>query len=256
MDTKHTKGFTLVELLIAMAVLALVLTLASDLIVRNQKVTARQVLAGRVQEDVRLATLRISDVVSQAAYIFPNKVTITIQTGTTSSAVVTGDDALAVLVPPRTAYCPLTTSKYCGYLYRLEARAPYAADLGSTPGNSGWVLVEYQAWGLTWNENTNPTSVANNWTRASLRTRGVVADSVTDEGTSLDGLRFAGVASGIDKDVLRTPASDPAIKLHSPNALIGSVLIKVAIQYANGPRATRQTEVLARSIPRAVPPGN
>lgn len=255
MDTRHAKGFTLVELLIAMAVLALILTLASNLIFQNQNITTRQVLAGRVQEDVRLATLRISDVVSQAAYIFPNNATITIQTGTTSSAVVTGDDALAVLVPPGTAYCPLTTPQYCGYLYRLEARAPYAADLGSTPGNSGWVLVEYQAWGLTWNANTNPTSVASNWTAASLRSRGVVADSVTDEGTSLGGLSFAGVASEIDR-VLAIPTSNAAVIPSSPNALIGSVRIEVAIQYANGLRATRQTEVLARGIPRAVPPGS
>lgn len=255
MDTRHAKGFTLVELLIAMAVLALTLTLASNLIFQNQNITTRQILAGRVQEDARLVTLRISDVVSHAAYIFPNNATITIQTGTTSSVVVTGDDALAVLVPPGTAYCPLTTTQYCGYLYRLEARDPYAADLGNTSGNSGWVLVEYQAWGLTWNANTNPTSVASNWTAASFRSRGVVADSVTDEGTSLDGLSLAGVKSEIDRVLVISTSSNP-VDPSSPDALIGSVRIQVAIQYANGLRATRQTEVLARSIPRAVPPGS
>lgn len=260
MNTRYTKhlssrGITLVELLVAMAVLALVLSLASRLIFQNQDITTRQVLAGRVNEDVRLATLRISDVVSQAGYIFPNNATITVQTGATSTAVVTGDDALAVLVPPRTAYCPLTTNQYCGFLYRLEARAPYAADLGNIPGHSGWVLVEYQARGLSWNANTNPTSVANNWTTASFRSRGVVADSVTDEGTDLSLLSFAGVASEIDR-VLAIPTNTVSVNLNSANALIGSVRVEVAIAYANGLRATRQTDILARAIPRAVPPGN
>lgn len=249
------KGISLVELLVAMAVLAVILTLSSRLIFQNQDITTRQVLAGRVNEDVRLATLRISDVVSQAGYIFPNNATITVQTGATNTAVVTGDDALAVLVPPRTAYCPLTTNQYCGYLYRLEERTPYAADLGNTPGNSGWVLVEYQARGLTWNANTNPTSVASNWTSASFRSRGIVADSVTDNGTNLSVLSFAGVASEVDR-ILAIPSSTVSVNLDSPNALIGSVRVEIRIAYTNGLQATRQTDILARGIPRAVPPGS
>ncbi len=260
MNTRYTKhldsrGISLVELLVAMTVLALVLSMSSRLIFQNQNITTRQVLAGRVNEDVRLATLRISDVVSQAGYIFPNNATIMVQTGATTTAVVTGDDALAVLVPPRTAYCPLTTDQYCGYLYRLEARAPYAADLGNTPGNSGFVLVEYQARGLTWNANTNPTSAANNWTSAGFRSRGVVADSVTDDGTDLSILSFAGIPSEIDR-ILAIPTSTVSVSLDSANALIGSMRIEVAIAYTNGLRATRQSDILARGIPRAVPPGN
>ncbi|GIW33612.1 PilW family protein [Meiothermus sp.] len=255
--TNHlsSRGITLVELLVAMAVLGLVLSLSSRLIFQNQDITTRQVLAGRVNEDVRQATLRMSDVISQAGYIFPNNATITVQTGVTNTAVVTGDDALAVLVPPRTAYCPLTTNQYCGFLYRLEPRDPYIADLGNTPGNSGWVLVEYQARGLTWNANTNPTSVANNWTSAGFKSRGVVADSVTDDGTNLSLLSFAGIASEIDR-VLAIPTNTISVNLNSANALIGSVRIEVAVAYANGLRATRQTDILARGIPRAVPPGN
>lgn len=249
-----TMGITLVELLVAMAVLAAILSMSSQLIFQNQNITTRQVLAGRVNEDVRLATLRISDVVSQASYIFPNDTSITVQTGATNTAVVTGDDALAVLVPPRTAYCPLTTNQYCGFLYRLEARAPYSADLGNTPGNSGWVLVEYQARGLTWNANTNPTSVANNWTSAGFRSRGVLADSVTDDGTNLGLLSFAGTASEIDR-VLNTPSGSTSVNLNSPNALIGSVRVEVTVAYANGLRAARQVDILARGIPRVVPPG-
>ncbi len=260
MHTRHTKhldskGISLVELLVAMAVLALILSLSSRLIFQNQDITTRQVLAGRVNEDVRLATLRISDVVSQAAYIFPNNATITVQTGATTTAVFTGDDALGVLLPPRTAYCPLTTTQYCGYLYRLEARAPYAADLGNSPGNSGWVLVEYQARGLTWNANTNPTSVANNWASASFSSRGVVADSVTDNDTDLSLLAFAGIASEVDR-ILAIPSGTVSVSLNSTNALIGSVQVRIGIAYSNGLQATRQSDILARGIPRAVPPGN
>lgn len=249
------KGISVVELLVAMAVLLIVLALASNLIFQNQDITTRQVLAGRVNEDVRLATLRISDVVSQAGYIFPNNATITVQTGATTTAVVTGDDALAVLVPPRTAYCPLTTTQYCGFLYRLEARAPYTTDLGNTPGNSGWVLVEYQARGLTWNANTNPTSVANNWASASFSSRGVVADSVTDNDTDLSLLAFAGITSEVDR-ILAIPTDTVSVSLNSTNALIGSVQVRIGLAYSNGLQATRQSDILARGIPRAVPPGN
>lgn len=256
MNTRlNDKGISLVELLVAMAVLALILSLSSRLIFQNQDITTRQVLAGRVNEDVRLATLRMSDVISQAAYIFPNNATITVQTGATNTAVVTGDDALAVLVPPRTAYCPLTTNQYCGFLYRLETRAPYVAELGNTPGNTGWVLVEYQARGLTWNANTNPISVASNWASAGLRSRGVVADSVTDDGTNLGLLSFAGVKGEIDR-ILLIPTSTVAVDLNSANALIGSVRVEITVAYSNGLRATRQADILARGIPRAVPPGN
>ncbi len=249
------KGITLVELLVAMAVLAVILSLASRLIFQNQDITTRQVLAGRVNEDVRLAALRLSDVISQAGYIYPNNVTLTVQTGSTTTTVVTGDDALAVLLPPGSAYCPLTANQYCGFLYRLEPRAPYTAELGSTPGNSGLVLVEYQAHGLTWNTNTNPVSVANNWTAASFKSRGVVADSVTDDGTDLSSLGFAGVKSEIDRSLL-IPASTVTVNTSSPNALIGSVRIQISIAYTNGLQASRQAEILARGIPRAVPPGS
>lgn len=260
MDTRHikyldSKGISLVELLVAMAVLALILSLSSRLIFQNQDITTRQVLAGRVNEDARLAILRISDVVSQASYIFPNNATITVQTGATTTAVVTGDDALAVLVPPQTAYCPLTTTQYCGFLYRLEARAPYTTDLGNTPGNSGWVLVEYQARGLTWNANTNPTSVANNWASASFSSHGVVADSVNDNDTDLSLLAFAGIASVVDQ-ILAIPTETVSVSLNSTNALIGSVRVRIGIAYSNGLQATRQSDILARGIPRAVPPGN
>lgn len=251
---QRNTGFTILELLVAMAVLVVVLGLASNLIFQNQGLANRQMLAGRAQEDVQLALLRISEVVAQAGYIFPNNSTITVRTGSTSSTVVTGDDALAVLVPPGNVYCPLSSTQYCGFLYRLEPRAPYAADLGAPPGTSGWVLVEYQAWGLSWGPGAIPTSTANNWSSASFQTRGVVADSVEDSTTDLGRLAFAGSTSEIDRELL-IPSATVSVTTDSPNALIGSAQVRIGLAYANGVRVARQTEVLARSVPRAAPPG-
>ncbi|MCS7059507.1 MAG: type II secretion system GspH family protein [Meiothermus sp.] len=243
-------GLTLVELLVAMAVFGVVVALASDLIVRNQNLSNRQVLAGRVQEDVRLATLRLGDVVAQAAYIYPNGVTLTLPGG---RSLTTGGEALAVLLPPGTAYCPLSGG-YCGFAYRLEGRGPHAASLDPAPGNSGVVLVEYQVRGVTWNPNTNPAQTARDWSGLALHSEGVVADSIERTGTDLGTLYFAGIESTIDR-VLLIPSLQPDLTTSDPRALIGAVRVRVAVRYANGVWASRQAEVYARGIPRSLPPG-
>jgi prepilin-type N-terminal cleavage/methylation domain-containing protein len=242
----RVKGVTLVELLVAMAILGVVLALASQLIVQNQSIGNRQVQAGRMHEDLRLATLRVADVIAQAAYIYPNNASLRVNVGTSTITVDTGNQALAALLPGGSAYCSVPSSSYCGFLYRVEARAGYTGVLGNLPGNSGFVLVEYQAPGLSWSANSVPSR---DWSGVTA-VRGVVADSVLPAGTVLGDLALSGTSDGIDR-VLR----NSGVTTSHPDALIGSAQVRITLSFQNGLRAERRTEVLARGVPRAIPPG-
>jgi len=249
----RTKGITLVELLISMAILGIVLAVASQLIVQNQSIGNRQVQAGRMHEDLRLATLRMADVIAQAVYIYPNGVSLRISTGASTSTVLTGREALAVLLPSGSVYCSTASTQYCGFLYRVEARGDYTGVLGNVPGNSGFVLVEYQVRNLSWNINTVPALAVNDWSGVPTA-RGIIADSVFPSETILNNLAFSRISGGIDR-VLLTPASNPDLTTSSPDALIGSLQVQITVSFQNGLKATRRTEILARSVPRAIPPG-
>ena len=242
----RVKGVTLVELLVAMAILGVVLALASQLIVQNQSIGNRQVQAGRMHEDLRLATLRMADVIAQAAYIYPNNASLRVNVGTSTITVDTGNQALAALLPGGSAYCAVPSSSYCGFLYRVEARAGYTGVLGNLPGNSGFVLVEYQAPGLSWSADSVPSR---DWSGVTA-VRGVVADSVLPAGTVLGDLALSGTSDGIDR-VLR----NSGVTTSHPDALIGSAQVRITLSFQNGLRAVRRTEVLARGVPRAIPPG-
>ncbi len=251
----RSQGLTLLEMLIALSLFGVALALSSNLIFGNPQIASRQVLAGRIQEDARLALARMSDVIAQAAYIYPLNARLTVPLpggGSRSLTATTGRQNLALLVPSGNAYCPATpTTTYCAYLYRVEARDPYADDLGpALPGHSGQVLVEYQARGLAWPANTLPPR---DWTDGADPSRGVVADSVDAGGTDLSGVAFAGVESPVDKNLL-IPGDTVEVSLDSPEALIGSVRLALVLSYNNGLLALQQGEVLARAIPRAIPP--
>ena len=241
----RAKGITLVELLVAMAILGVVLALASQLIVQNQSIGNRQVQAGRMHEDLRLATLRMADVIAQAAYIYPNDASLRVKVGTSTITVDTGSQALAALLPGGSAYCAVPSSSYCGFLYRVEARAGYTEVLGNLPGNSGFVLVEYQAPGLSWSADSVPSR---DWSGVTA-VRGVVADSVLPTETVLGDLAFSGTSDGIDRVLKNSGFTTDS------DALIGSVQVRITLSFQNGLRAVRRTEVLARGVPRAIPPG-
>ena len=241
----RAKGITLVELLVAMAILGVVLALASQLIVQNQSIGNRQVQAGRMHEDLRLATLRMADVIAQAAYIYPNDASLRVKVGTSTITVDTGSQALAALLPGGSAYCSVPSSSYCGFLYRVEARAGYTEVLGNLPGNSGFVLVEYQAPGLSWSADSVPSR---DWSGVTA-VRGVVADSVLPTETVLGDLAFSGTSDGIDRVLKNSGFTTDS------DALIGSVQVRITLSFQNGLRAVRRTEVLARGVPRAIPPG-
>jgi prepilin-type N-terminal cleavage/methylation domain-containing protein len=185
------RGLSLVELLIAMAILGILLAMLSAFLIDNQRVTNTQITAATISNDLRLAHLRIGEIVSQAHYIYPSGQNLSL--GTTTFT--TGAAALAVLVPRGTTYCKAqgataTARDYCGFAYVIEDRTPYVSLLG-LGDTTNQVIVEYKVEGLEW----NPTKAANaketpaefltSWPAASTSP---VADSVNPAATDLAGL--------------------------------------------------------------------
>jgi prepilin-type N-terminal cleavage/methylation domain-containing protein len=151
--TAHAFGFSLVELLMAMGILGLLLALLSGFLISNQKVTTQQITATTLNNDTRLAFLRMTEVVSQAHYIFPPGQTL-ILNGKTYT---TGATTLAALVPANTTYCPIIQD-YCGFAFTIEDRTPYAAILGVNAGTTNLALIETTKRGIVWKQSTPKTS--------------------------------------------------------------------------------------------------
>jgi prepilin-type N-terminal cleavage/methylation domain-containing protein len=126
---KHRTGISLIELLISMAILGILLAMLTAFLVNNQQVTTTQISNATLSNDLRLAHLRIGEIVAQAHYIYPSGQTISIN----GTAYTTGKEALAVLVPRGTTYCDDNNSSdrdYCGFAYVIVNRSPYVSLLG------------------------------------------------------------------------------------------------------------------------------
>lgn len=239
------QGFTLLELLIAMSIFGVVLLLAGNLFSSANAYTTLTVTASEVEDDVRLSLLRITEITSQAAYIYPAGITLTLNTGT----VTTGKNALALLAPAGSPYCPgdvtANSDKYCLFVYRLRPRSAYTAVLPRLKNPTPDVLVEQRARWVTWTLNTVPGL---NFSSLSL-TDGVVVDSIdanlTDFGRLTVGTN-AGLDTvlGVGSSVLPTQA----------NAQIQVVQPMIAAQVSTF-KAQRSGFVFVRSIPRVAPPG-
>lgn len=238
-------GFTLIELMVSMVILGLVLALSSSLILGNQKITAQSVTQNQMSEDARLGLFRLTEMVSQASYIYPTGQKITLPGGT---SVTTGAQVLAFLVPWESPYCTdgiaANVASYCAFVYRTEARAPYAAKLGAAASNNtGQVLVEYEYRWLSWPPNV-PSA---NWGTLTLASAGVVADSVDAAITNLyNKVRLATNPSPVDSNLkvdASTPTSDPA-------ALINSVEPVLGLSLTGGTKLSRSEVIFARAIPR------
>ncbi|MBF6593794.1 MAG: prepilin-type N-terminal cleavage/methylation domain-containing protein [Thermaceae bacterium] len=248
-------GFTLIELLISLSLLLVVLAVASDLIVSNQRVANTTVLRNQIAEDARLSILRMTEIVSQSAYIYPAGQTITL-----SGFSVNTSSGLVVLVPWESPYCndnnlagnAAYKTYYCGFIYRVEPRAPYAAKLGNVSNTTGQVLVEYRYRWVSWPTNTTPIT---NWTALSAPSVGVVADSVDTANTDLVGnLQLAARSSPVDTGL----KNDTSVTTSSANALIWAVQPQVglALTYGQTSLSINRSEVMyARAIPRVADPG-
>lgn len=245
-------GFTLIELLISLSLLLVVLAVASDLIVSNQRVANTTVLRNQIAEDARLSFLRMTEIVSQSAYIYPAGQTITL-----SGFSVSTSSSLVVLVPWESPYCndnnlagnAAYKTYYCGFIYRVEPRAPYAAKLGNVSNTTGQVLVEYRYRWVSWPTNTTPIA---NWSTLATPNVGVVADSIDTTNTNLvDKLKLAARSSPVDTGLNGTSTS-------SANALIWAVQPQVGLTLTYGTTSLsviRSDVIYARAIPRVADPG-
>lgn len=251
---KRALGFTLIEVLIATVLLGIVLTVASALFIQSHQISTRQISATEAEEDARLAILRMDEVLSQTAYLYPNGQTLTIPSG----SVVTGDDAVAGLAPARSPYCPTSDAtrydKYCGFIYRLVPRSGYTTLLGVRNGVGDSVLIEQRFEWIDWpsNSSTPPTK---NWGATTLASTGVIADAVDDANTQLD-LLTVGRRPGIDTalQVDNSTTTTPSIANTDPVSLIQAVNPRVGLLYP-ATQVQRDGFIFARSVPRVAPPG-
>ncbi|MGL4609864.1 MAG: PilW family protein [Trueperaceae bacterium] len=253
---KRTLGISLIELLISMGILGILLATLTAFLVSNQQVTTSQVTSATLSNDVRLAHLRLGEIVSQAHYIYPSGQTINID----GTPYVTGALALAVLVPRGTTYCKRepeetdTRQDYCGFAYVVTERTPYVDLLGESDGTTGQVLIEFKSEGLEWVQadstagDTNPALTLLNWNN--LSSTNPVADSVDEELTNVGAeLTFSSIVATFDKETnFQLTGSSDTVR-----ALIGGVTSTIALERTVRGKevtASRENYVFSKAIPR------
>jgi prepilin-type N-terminal cleavage/methylation domain-containing protein len=265
---RRRAGLTIIELMVAMAILGVVLVVTTNLIVKNQQIAGDQIRQHSAREDLRMALVRVSELFSSAAYVYPRSQTLTLPTGAT---VRTGSKALAMLIPWGTPFCndggsnpanwydPTSPhrDKYCAVVYTLERRSNYVGDLGRNPKASDWVLVEYLIKWVDWPVNTIPTR---DFSQASYRV-GVVADSVQRANTRVllnNGSLSRSSKKPIDPVLLgyhEKRSNGRYVNSGHPEALIDNVTFEVALQYQGRPPVKDSATLFARAVPRSAPPG-
>lgn len=250
------RGITLVELLVAMAIFGLFLAALGGFFASNNRISRQQISAADANLALRQSLLRMTEVITQAAYIYPAGQSITLTSGSESVTVTTGADVLAVLVPAGNVYCTITTRDYCGFLYRIQDRAPFTNILGDT-AKTQFALIEWQSHGLSWAKNTRPTATLTSWGNA---TRAVMADSIVPS-TTTNGSSLAAVANlTISQEA---PILDDQNSLfdiadtarNEADGLISGVAPRLVIAAKNGSaESVRAANIFSRAIPRAMQP--
>ncbi len=241
-------GFTLTELLMAMSIFGVLMTAMSMFFISNQKVATEQISSASNENNVRLALLRINEIVSQANYIYPSGQTLVLDGKNYS----TGQNVLAVLIPENTTYCPPTASTgqtYCGFMFSIENRSTYSAILGVNSSTTGLALIEHRVTGITWAQHTVPSL---NWPNTNLISS-PVADSVSTNSSLAADLEPADYSS-FDRDTFSYGAT---ADISSSKALIKTVNSTVEVSYTfrgKSLETQRSSYVLARAIPRGALP--
>jgi prepilin-type N-terminal cleavage/methylation domain-containing protein len=255
--SKRNNGITLVELLIAMAVFGIFLAALGGFFASNNRVSNQQISAADANLALRQSLLRMTEVITQAAYIYPSGQNIILTpAGGSAVTLTTGADVLAVLVPAGTSYCNLTTRTYCGFIYRIQNRNPFTALLGTT-SRTQFALVEWQSRNLTWNQNTLPTTTVNAWAGA---TSAVMADNIVSSATAQDSslANVNNLTISQESPILDNQNSlfslDPASR-NQANGLVSGVAPRLVIAAKNGSaQSMRAANIFSRAIPRAMLP--
>jgi prepilin-type N-terminal cleavage/methylation domain-containing protein len=259
------RGFTVLEMLLAMAILGIVLVVASALLQSNQAAASTQQSRTTSLEDGRAAMSRIAETLSRAAYIYPSGVTITVTSGligtSTANSITTGSGALAMLLYDN---LNASTKGYYGVIFYLTDRSKtkFAADLSSLPTNriGQSVLVEARttqtgAGPITWALNANPAVTSKAW--SAVINEGVLADGVVSSSTSLMDSASMSPSGGVDDSVFATGlrSQTPAMTLAAARIL--GIGYNLGVQIAPpGKTLTNTSPTLlrgfssARSVPR------
>lgn len=239
----HNKGFSLTELLLSMVVFGILMGAMLAFFSSNQKVAGEQISEASIDNNLRLALLRINELVSQASYIYPADQTLTLNAKTYT----TGDSAIAILIAEGedNIYCPDAGGQsYCGFIFSVESRAPYEAILGEGSLTTGLALVEHSTSGILWPQHGIPTV---NW--AGTPVSYPIADSVSAEtslGSNLEAASYNSFDRGFTFDTI-----------NSSTSLINATeaYVKISFNYRGKNVTTeRSSYAYARSIPRGALP--
>jgi prepilin-type N-terminal cleavage/methylation domain-containing protein len=256
---QSSAGFTLIELLIGMSILGVILLAASGLLQGNQKLTNDAQTRSNALGDARGAISRMTDTISQAAYIYPKDSTIsftgvnsTIVGNVSNNRVNTGTKGIAVLIADSA-----DPSKYRGVIYYLADRSHFASDLPQLAVDrvAQHVLVEAKTNGpIDWPAKSLPNL---NW--GVDASEGVLVDGidVTMLETDLMTDRVFAPESGSDGSVFKTV--NPA--LNDVDALISTIGYSIGIRVATNGKSLAEsgTTVLrglanSRNVPRRISP--
>jgi prepilin-type N-terminal cleavage/methylation domain-containing protein len=258
--TDRNNGFTLVELLIGMTILGVILIAAAGLLQGNQRVTNDAQIRSNAIGDARGAMSRMTETLSQAAYIYPEASTIDFKDESGNPRqVITGQDAIAALISsdPSAAPAPL----YRGVIYYLTDRndARFSADLPDLVNDriAQHILVEANVTNIPWPSGSLPVK---SW------------DDKASEGVLVDGIDRMDGATKITElmtnvDFAPETGSDGAIfakgikqanpTITTPDALITTIGYNISVRVANAGKTLAEsgTTVLrglanARNVPR------
>ena len=267
------QGFSLVELLVAAAILGVLLAMLGAFFSSQQRVTSQQVTQATLNNDARLAMLRMGDIITQASYIYPAGQTITVTGGDeTNYQVTTGENAVAVLLPRlanddasfASPYCgnDAAEKQYCGFIFAIEEADAYIGILGDTDG-TGSVLVERRVLSIDWDAGDIPTK---NWDASSVNVSPLAnsvllksGESDEDEETPFtslgakENLTLAGFTSEFDDGIKTFSVDSNEIATDQEKALINSIDMTLVLQAPiRGQDLTseRSSIFFTRSVPR------
>ncbi|WP_288481466.1 prepilin-type N-terminal cleavage/methylation domain-containing protein [uncultured Deinococcus sp.] len=164
--SRYREGFTLLELLVSMALIGIVMAALFNFFSQTSSVSAQSSSRAELQQEVLTAQQLIAGKLKEAWYIYPAGTVITLggsgTNNTRKNPVATSnpqswttgtDPILAMILPPMTsggayrfyAYYPVLRSVWVGATGGTSA--PTSSNPGSDAVNDGstWVLAEYRA---------------------------------------------------------------------------------------------------------------
>ncbi len=159
----YNQGFTLIEILVALALLGIILGIVISILIRSAAGTSKLNMTGDVQQEALNGIGLINDRIKFAWFIYPNNSTLTFADdlavdpiSKTKIFTVGTSPILATILPPKSAGTPCTTAATNGcyrfFAYYGTKRSDWVAHATGfkNPGDNGyepdsWILAEYRA---------------------------------------------------------------------------------------------------------------